>query len=493
MKRIIALLLCLCFALGGCAQSGTESHTENDGSAKPDPSTGSTPVASESFERLALGLAALPELPEEPDETALWEKMNGLSTEDQGKLWEEFDAQQRAYYDAISALRGDGVDAALSGAFAAYTLRTARQLMEHETEKNVVWSPANLYLALCMLCETTDGASRAQLLGLLGLENVEQARSAANTLWRSLYNDSATGKTLLANSIWLNDQFDFHPDTVNTLAKEYFASAFRAPMGDTKTDAAIAQWVNENTNHLLENAAGALKTKPETLLMLISTLYFKGTWSDQFDQYNTREDTFTAAGGAEQKVDFMHKTQKGTYYRGDRFTVASLPFRDGTTMWFLLPDEGVSVQDAVLTGGTPFNGFDVSPDATLETAFGSAVASQGYADIAWSVPKFDVDADLDLIPALNALGITDIFGSDADFSPLTDLDAQVSAMEHAARVKVDEEGCEAAAFTAITMETTSALVEPLPVVEMNLNRPFGFLITGADGLPLFLSIVNTME
>ena len=70
MKRIIALLLCLCFALGGCAQSGTESHTKNDGSAKPDPSTGSTPVAAESFERLALGLAALPELPVLPDMTS---------------------------------------------------------------------------------------------------------------------------------------------------------------------------------------------------------------------------------------------------------------------------------------------------------------------------------------------------------------------------------------------------------------------------------------
>ena len=66
-------------------------------------------------------------------------------------------------------------------------------------------------------------------------------------------------------------------------------------------------------------------------------------------------------------------------------------------------------------------------------------------------------------------------------------------MKHAARVKVDEEGCEAAAFTAIMAQATSALIEPLPVVEMNLNRPFGFLITGVDGLPLFVGAVNTME
>ena len=42
-------------------------------------------------------------------------------------------------------------------------------------------------------------------------------------------------------------------------------------------------------------------------------------------------------------------------------------------------------------------------------------------------------------------------------------------------------------------EASAAMPEQLPVVEMNLNRPFGFLITGVDGLPLFTGVVNTME
>lgn len=490
MTRIIALLLSLCFALGGCAPGGA-ALTENGG-GKPEPSP--APIAAESFEKLALHLASLPALPEQPDESALWEQMNGKSAEEQSKLWDEFNAKQTAYYEALDALRGGGVDAALTPAFAEYTLRTARQLMEHETENNVVYSPANLYLALCMLAETADGESRAQILKLLGLASVEQARTAANSLYRSLYNDSAVGKTLLANSIWLNQQVDFKQQTVDTLANDYFASSFRAPMGDKATDAAIHEWINANTNHLLENAANGLETKPETLMMLISTLYFKGTWSDQFDQNATKEDTFTNAKGEAQKIDFMHRSDdRGAYYRGDNFTVASLPFRDGTRMWFLLPDEGVSVQDALLGGGTPFNGFDAAPDKTVGTPFGAAIASEGVAKIRWSVPKFDVDGSLDLIPALQALGVTDVFGGSADFTPLTDMDAVISAVQHAARVKVDEEGCEAAAFTAMTMTTTALMPEQLPVVEMNLNRPFGFLITGANGLPLFVSVVNTVK
>ena len=492
MKKLLALILCLCFALGGCAQ--TVAPDGGEGSVQPDASgPSSAPVAADTFEKLALGLAALPELPEQPDENALWEKLEGLSAEEQDQLWSEYDAQYTAYREAMAALRGEGVDALYTPAFVDYTLRTARQLMENETEKNVVYSPANLYLALCMLAETTDGESRAQVLDLLGLSSVEEARSAANALWRNLYNDSATGKTLLANSLWLNDQFDFKQDTVDTLTSDYFASAFRAAMGDKATDAAIHEWINENTNGLLADAANGLETKPETLLMLISTLYFKGTWADQFETFNTGEDVFTNAQGEEQRVDFMRKNEKGSYYRVGGCTVASLPFMDGTSMWFLLPDEGAKLSDIwQLTWNLPMLAVDTA-EGGYEIPDLASLAEAGYADIHWSVPKFDVSSDLDLIPALEALGVSDVFGDDADFSPLTDLDALVSAVEHAARVKVDEEGCEAAAFTAISFETTSALVEPLPVVEMDLNRPFGFLITGADGLPLFMSVVNTME
>ena len=66
-------------------------------------------------------------------------------------------------------------------------------------------------------------------------------------------------------------------------------------------------------------------------------------------------------------------------------------------------------------------------------------------------------------------------------------------MQHAARVTLDEEGCEAAAFTAIAVAETALPPQDLPTVEMNLNRPFAFLITGADGLPLFLGAVNTVK
>ena len=498
MKRLITLMLCLCLALSGCAKGG-ETAQENETNPTSAPISESAPAVS--IEKLAL--AELPELPEEPDDAAFWDAINALDYDQLGQegyrkaydaLWSDYSAKEDAYADALRSLRGEGVDTALTPALSVYTLRTAAQLAGDETENNVVYSPANLYLALCMLAETTDGESRAQLLDLLGLSGVEASRAAANAIWRALYRDGARDKTLPANSIWLGEDFDFHPDTVDTLARDYYASVFRAPMGETATDDAIRDWINEHTNHLLEAAANGFETDDDTLMLLISTLYFKGTWGSKFDTFNTYEDAFTKADGTEQRVDFMHRTDaRRTYYRGENFLAAPLFFEDGTTMWFLLPDEGVSVQSVLPDETNVFVAIDAPEGTVQDTPFGPIFAREDYAEIHWSVPKLDVQSDLDLIPALQALGVTDVFEDGAaDFSPLTDTPAIVSAVEHAARVKVDEEGCEAAAFTVITAAPTAALIDPLPVVEMNLNRPFGFLITGVSGLPLFMGIVNTV-
>ena len=70
--------------------------------------------------------------------------------------------------------------------------------------------------------------------------------------------------------------------------------------------------------------------------------------------------------------------------------------------------------------------------------------------------------------------------------------AVVSSVMQAARVRIDEEGMEAAAYTEIIVEPTAAEPPPCSEEEMNLNRPFLFAIW-KDGAPLFIGAVQTME
>ena len=99
---------------------------------------------------------------------------------------------------------------------------------------------------------------------------------------------------------------------------------------------------------------------------------------------------------------------------------------------------------------------------------------------------------LALREALKALGVTDVFDpAVSDFTPLeasTGDPLYVSQAQHAARVKMDEEGCEAAAYTII-MNPTAGL-PPDESVDFTLDRPFLFAITGDMDLPLFVGVVN---
>jgi serpin B len=149
-------------------------------------------------------------------------------------------------------------------------------------------------------------------------------------------------------------------------------------------------------------------------------------------------------------------------------------------MVFVLPDEGVA-PEALLQ----------EEDFLARLEFYGDAASWG--EVQWSVPKFDVNSDLDLMDALKRLGITDLPDYNrADLSALTDLDAFLSEAKQLARVKVDEEGVEAAAVTILTVECTALPPQPTEVCVMDLDRPFLFLIRTQD-VPLFIGIVNQVS
>lgn len=232
MKRVFTLLLAaaMAFALCACGGGDTMIRDDEEDTAKKDP------VAAQYLQELAVKLAEYPELPAMPSTEELdkafstidYDKMGADAYEKaQEKIWEDWDARSNAYYDALKALRSKG--AGNPAAFLHFTRAAAGALLS--AEDNIVLSPANLYLALAMLSETTDGESRAQILSLLGLDDTELAQSAGNYIWRNLYGETSTGRTQLASSIWLKEGVPYNEETLATLAQQYLASTFSAPMG----------------------------------------------------------------------------------------------------------------------------------------------------------------------------------------------------------------------------------------------------------------------
>ena len=348
-------------------------------------------------------------------------------------------------------------------------------------EGNAVYSPLSLYVALGMLTELTDGETRQQVTDLLGVSDSEELRQWTQTLWRQLYRDEKDSVLRLGNAAFLNENMAFHKEPLDVLAEDYYASSYQLPMGSKAADKAIAAWLDQQTNDLLAEDTGAIKTKEIDLLRLYNTIYYKAAWRAEFSGGATEKDIFTAADGTEQRTDFMHISLAGSpVARGEGYRRASLYLKDGGRMTFYLPDEGVTVEELLQRENFLQEAEDLLVDA-LEVR------------VNWSVPKFDIHASLELNDALRALGVTDAFDkAAADFTPLTDTGAVVSSVMQAARVRIDEEGLEAAAYTEIIVEPTAAEPPPCSEEEMNLNRPFLFAIW-KDGAPLFVGMVQTME
>ena len=419
-----------------------------------------------------LAEAVYPEREPYPDEMDFVDENTG-EFDDEGfsAAYDRWWTQRRAVWDVPDA---DGK------CLESFSRRASRQFLSGADGKNRTVSPVNLYLALAMLAEITEGESRGQILELLDAETAEEVRTHAANLWNLCYSNDGAVTTILANSLWLQDGMDYRQETLDRLAKDYFASSYSGVMGSEEYNQALQAWLNQQTGGLLKEQAAGIRLSPETVLALASTLYYRAKWQNEFSESATAQAVFHGSGG-EEPWDFLNSSSYGGYYWGEKFGATALSLNEGGSMWLILPDEGVTVEELLADEET----FDlVQSRGTWE--------NHKYLKINLSLPKFDVVSDLDLIEGLKAMGVEDVFDSGrSDFSPLMDEDGLfLSEAKHASRVKIDEKGVEAAAYTV--MAVAGAAMPPEEEMDLVFDRPFLFALTSKTGLPLFVGVVNTM-
>ncbi len=363
----------------------------------------------------------------------------------------------------------------------AFAAQSLPQIFADLNGENRVYSPLNLYLALAMLAELTEGESRAQLVSLLGVDGIERLHGQAKALTSLCSRDDEQITSLPAASVWLNEEFEVKPGALDRLTEDGAAELFSVPMGAKSTDRALRDWVNERTKHLLEAQAENLRLDKDTALALVTTLYFKAAWASRFNEARTSDETFHAENG-DRETPFMHKSLKTAYYRGEHFGAICLWMDGGAKMWLLLPDEDSSLQAMINEG-----------EASALLAAEENWKQQKEYIVHLSLPKFDLASELSLPGALRALGVRDVFDPSAsDFSPLSDDPLYVSQVQHAARIKIDEEGVEAAAYTKIDVVAGAAPPPPQEEPEemdFVCDRPFLFAVTLSNTI-LFLGAVN---
>lgn len=358
--------------------------------------------------------------------------------------------------------------------------------LETAKEENVVCSPVNIYMALAMLAECTAGNSRRQILNLLGAASIESLREQAGHVWNAHYCSDGYTTLQLGNSLWLDSEEEYFQKCIDTLANDYYASVFWGDLGSEEMNEHLRDWVNEQTGGLLEEQANALELDPMTVVALASTIEYRVAWTDSFKEVKNTQQTFHSTN-SDVTATFMNQRFERSFYWGENFTGTYLDLEDSGKMWLFLPDEGISTSELLNSGS-------IVPLILNEKS--DILASSATVNL--SLPKFDIAYDTDLVEDMQSLGVTDVFSFDkADMSNITTATKQfsprntaVTEINHAARVTIDEDGLRAVAYTVIEAPSYGMPGTPPKEVDFVLDRPFVFVITSRDGLPLFSGVVE---
>lgn len=255
---------------------------------------------------------------------------------------------------------------------------------------------------------------------------------------------------------------------------------YQSDLGSKKTNQDIAAWINNNTGKFLEDSAKNISLSPETVMALYSTLYFQAKWSDEFSESRNTEGVFHMPEGETKAVYMNKKLKQMNYYWGANFSAVNLYLKNGSCMWFILPDEGQTTAD-VLNDGT-----------YMDMVLSNQWENSKYMKVNLSVPKFDVASTLDLSDGLKNMGATKVFTEyAAEFTELTaDLPIYLTGANQSVRVQIDEEGVKAATY--IELPGAGSAAPPDEIIDFILDRPFLFVIT-SDNIPLFAGCVNHPE
>jgi serpin B len=364
-----------------------------------------------------------------------------------------------------------------------------------EAKGNFAFSPFSIEVAMSMPYAGAKGATAAEIAKTLHwtlpqagvakaydwatLELGQRADQALAKATAKANQGSGYGEKVAApsadsfrlhvvNSIWGDRRLTFESPFLDSMARNYGAGVTLADFV-ASPDAerlAINAWVSDETQQKIQNLLPQGSIDDSTRLVLVNALHLKMPWSEALYAGSTPS-SFTRADGSKVDVTFVGANRDLGYYEDASSIAVSVPLEGGSvSMLFVLPKGDLASFEAAFTSATL---------ATIQSGLKTT-------PVDLQLPKFRFEtASIKLKEALVALGmITPFQVGVADFSGIghTDGPLFIGDVFHKAMVGLDEKGVEAAAATAVVMNSgTAAPVDPPK--QVHADRPFFFAIVDA--------------
>ncbi|KAF1377056.1 hypothetical protein PFLUV_G00217930 [Perca fluviatilis] len=365
----------------------------------------------------------------------------------------------QAVQDTVADASANGVSL-VNEANKEFSFRLYRQLAAHADSQgqNIFFSPASVSTALAMLSVGAQGETHRQLFSGLGFNSsiltqtdVDQSFQMFLQRANNTSQDASEG-----TAVFVDNRFKPKPEFLQTLKQSYLADGFNVDFTKaTESADTINKYVEEKTNGKIDKLVENLD--PDTVMYLISYIYYKGKWATPFDPKLTKQDDFNVDENTKVPVDMMNlKASFHTFHDFElRTRVLQLPFNSSYSMLLMLPDVMATLENAI------------SPSHI--TKWMKAMTRRRH-DV--YIPKFSIKTSYKLKDVLPGMGMTDMFGDHANLRGISEEQGlSVSEVVHKATLDVDEAGAEASGATGISPIGVSSI----PV--WKFNRPFMVIIT----------------
>ena len=332
-------------------------------------------------------------------------------------------------------------------------------MREARDDFSQILSPLSITYALGMLNNGAAGKTQEEINTVLGFKTA--GADAINQFCRKLLTESTTldkeTKVSIANTIFVNNHWDYQlkEPFVEKANQFYDATPEARDFYDETTRDVINQWGSDHTEGMIKEVLSKQEFEHgrDYVSYLLNALYFKGKWAMPFKKENTKEEPFN--GGI--NVPMMQQGGEFEYTENDLYQAIKLPYgNEAYLMTVFLPRQGKTVGDVL-------NKLDGE-----NWQFSSSTW-----DVYLKLPRIETSTSVDLKPIMSALGMPTAFTDEAEFPDFCNYPTRIGLMKQVAKIKLDEEGTEAAAVTVIGYETTS-----MPrTAEFYATRPFLYIIS----------------
>ena len=362
--------------------------------------------------------------------------------------------------------------------FAFRLFSTARSI----EPSSMILSPLSITYALGMLNNGAAGQTQQEISKVLGFGDVDAQNEFCQKMKLELAGTAWYDPTRLniANTIFVNKGMGWQvkDDFAQKASQYYMANPQNRDFRDGETRDVINQWASDHTEGMIQKVVDADTFNPDAVSYLLNAIYFKGMWDAKFNKEETKNMLFNQAGKSPEmmKRPMMHQTAEFKYAEDDNYQALILPYAHSAEgeeqggnramqMTVLLPKSKEAIVKYML------------PKVPTVDTWKKLNLHMRSTRVDVLLPRFETDTDLDLKPIMQKLGMTDAFNSQqASFPNLCNLKTHIDMIKQVAKIKLDEEGTEAAAVTVIGVNTT-AMPDLQPIITFHADHPFIYVIS----------------